>query len=96
MGRFEGPIQAELYAEVAVSLAQQSRRLCAALDALRKHDSDGGDAARRTALLEEAAERLWSYVVQRELLGLTDSEYIRTAYVVPSDVWFRMGPRRRR
>jgi len=94
MSRFEGPIQADLYAEVAVSLGQQSRRLRIALDRLQQHNASGsGDASLRMRLMEEAAERLWSYVVQRELLGLTDAEYIREAYRVPRDVWFKMGPR---
>lgn len=96
MARFEGPIQADLYGEVAISLGQQSMRLRAALDALRKHDAVVVDPVKRVELLEVAAERLWGLVVQRELLGLIDSEYIRTAYAVPRDVWLKMGPRVRR
>lgn len=96
MSRFEGPLQADLYGEVAVSLGVQSQRLHTALDALREHDAAKGEAARRIELVEIAAERLWGFVVQRELLGLTDAEYIRREYRVPSEVWFRMGPRPRR
>ena len=72
-----------------------------ALDLLQQYDAEVAGGAReaeasvRLQLMEEAAEKLWGYVVQRELVGLRDPEYIREQYRVPSDVWRRMGPKRR-
>ena len=71
------------------------------LDALLEYDAEvaagsrRADPAARTALIEEAAETFWSYVVQREALGLQDAEYIGKEYGVPPEVWQAMGPRTR-
>jgi hypothetical protein len=50
---------------------------------------------RRAELVADAAERFWGYVVQRELLGLSDADYIRQQYGVPTEVVKAMGPKRR-
>ena len=56
------------------------------LDALRQHDADVAAGSRKSSnvarlnLVAEAAEKLWGYVVQRELVGLRDAEYIRDQY----------------
>lgn len=99
MRRFEGPMQAYISEEVAASLAESGRRLRMALDRLIEYDdqvqrgSRPINAASRLTLVDEAAEKLWGYVVQRELIGLIDAEYIRSHYAVPDDVWRRMGPK---
>ena len=97
MRRFEGPMQANISEEVASSLAESGRRLRKALDLLTEHDRHASRIAqsdsRRHALIDEAAEKLWGYVVQRELIGLNDADYIRQHYAVPDEVWRRMGPK---
>jgi hypothetical protein len=42
-------------------------------------------------LIAAAGEAFWGYVVQRELLGLIDPEYIGQEYGVPPEVWHAMG-----
>ena len=99
MRRFEGPMQAMISEEVAASLAESGRRLRRALDLLAEYDEqiERGKrqpaASARLSLVDEAAEKLWGYVVQRELIGLNDADYIRSHYGVPEDVWRRMGPK---
>ncbi|MFL6618554.1 MAG: hypothetical protein ACJ8MH_08130 [Povalibacter sp.] len=97
MSRFEGPMQANISEEVAASLAESGRRLRRALDLLAEYDRSTTEPSKlrttRLALVDEAAEKLWGYVVQRELIGLNDADYIREQYEVPHDVWRRMGPK---
>jgi hypothetical protein len=99
MRRFEGPLQANISEEVAASLAESARRLRKALDLLAEYDNEVQRGTRqpitsaRMPLVDEAAEKLWGYVVQRELIGLADADYIRQQYRVPDDVWHRMGPK---
>jgi len=100
--RFEGPLEVNLTEEIAASLGESARRLRKALDLLARHDADVAAGVRtpshsaRGNLVAEAAEKLWGYVVQRELVGLRDAEYIRDQYNVPADVWRCMGPKARR
>lgn len=95
----QGPLQATLSEEVAASLGESARRLRQALDRLQQYEADVAarqrvhESSLRQQLVAEAAEKLWGYVVQRELIGLRDAEYIREQYRVPQDVWLRMGPR---
>ena len=102
MPRFENDIEAEFAGEAAASLGMAGRRLRKALDALLKHDAEvsaGADAAgleRRGELVAVAGEAFWGYVVQRELLGLMDADYIATEYGVPPEVKRAMGPTIRR
>ncbi|PZN34183.1 MAG: hypothetical protein DIU71_03230 [Proteobacteria bacterium] len=98
MPRFVGPLDAELAAEAAAGLAHAGRRLRRALDALAAFDAArrgraGCDAEHRRHLVADAAEAYWGYVVQRELLGLQDAEYIGREYGVPPEVRLAMGPR---
>jgi hypothetical protein len=86
-------IEHELAAESAASLGRAGARLEEALDALRAFDAAGGPRAHREPLLLEAAERLWYYVVQREVLGFHDSELAMAVYRVPGEVRVRMGRR---
>ncbi|HEU4487036.1 MAG TPA: DUF6665 family protein [Povalibacter sp.] len=101
MQRFEGPLQANLTEEVAAALGESARRLRRALDALSEFDAIASTGrgqsshARRLDLVLEAGEKLWGYVVQRELVGLRDAEYIREQYRVPDEVWRSMGPKAR-
>jgi hypothetical protein len=51
-----------------------------------------GRQSRQAELLADAAEALWSYVVQRELRDRNDAEYIRKEHDVPAEVVKAMGP----
>jgi hypothetical protein len=93
------PIEVELAGEQAAALGRSGRRLRAALEKLRRFDAgksgvrEPADAATRKELVELAGEALWSYVVQRESLGLYDADTITRDYSVPAEVQKSMGPR---
>jgi Family of unknown function (DUF6665) len=98
MPKFDNPLDYQLAGEAAASLGQAGRRLRRALDALKKYDGEvaRGVAHRRSRpeLVAAAGEAFWGYVVQRELLGLQDSDYIAAEYGVPADVVRAMGPKK--
>lgn len=91
--RFQKAIELEIALEAASSLGLSGERLQKSLAALADFDATAGNPARRDELLATAREALWAYVVQRELLGLQDMDYICAAYGVPSEVKSGMGPR---
>lgn len=101
MPRFEGPIELPFAAEAAAALGHSGRQLGKALNALRKYDADvaknsrRADPTARSDLVATAGEAFWGYVVQRELLGLLDAEYIAKEYGVTAEVWQAMGPKNR-
>ena len=95
MTRFTNPLDVPLAGEASAALAHGGRRLRKALDALHGFDEANTHASNteRTALLAEAGDALWCYVVHREILGLMDVDYILREYRVPEDVRKAMGPR---
>lgn len=96
MRRFDNPLDLELADDAAAALGHAGRKLRKALDALEQFDAAAHDSSReemRVDLVATAGEAFWSYVVQREALGLADAEYIAAAYRVPTDVRRAMGPR---
>jgi Family of unknown function (DUF6665) len=101
--RAENPAAAldyEIAREKASALGRLGRRLEAALAALAAFDAQTSDEAfvpaavrreRRNALVAEAGEVLWSFIVQREACGLRDSARAMRDYGVPTEVRLRMG-----
>ena len=91
----------ELLQESASTLARLGRRLERSLDALAAHDAaagqGGGRTAERDVLVAEAGESLWYYVIQREVMGLRETETVLRELGVPREVRLRMGlnPHRR-
>jgi hypothetical protein len=83
-------IERQLVAERASALARVTEALERVLAELAR---DGREAAVRQLLLDEAAERLWFLVVQREAVGLTRHEVVYDTLKVPMEVLRRMGPR---
>ena len=86
----------EIAQEMASALGRLGRRLERALQALAQFDTGGPadtDPRRRErfALLTEAGEALWLFVVQREACGLRDSRQLMRDYRVPLEVQYRMG-----
>lgn len=89
----------EILQESAGTLARLGRRLEAALGALAAYDAArprGGAAAKdapaeRDRLVAAAGEALWYYVVQREVMGLRDTETLLRHLGVPREVRLRMG-----
>lgn len=90
----------ELLQESASTLARLGRRLERSLEALAAHDAagqGGGRTAERDVLVAEAGESLWYYVIQREVMGLRETETVLRELGVPREVRLRMGinPHRR-
>lgn len=87
----------EIVEEKAAALARLGRRLERAIGALAAFDAADPDDARRLearrALVLEAGEALWLFLVQREAIGLNDWRRILRIYQVPPEVYAAMGLR---
>jgi hypothetical protein len=79
----------ELMEEQAQSLGRAGRKVEAALAALRDHP--GGED--RAALLAAAADAVWGFLVQREVMGLRDRAQVIAQYAIPREVLARIGAR---
>jgi hypothetical protein len=82
-------IEREIVSERAGSLARAVEALEKALESF--HAAAG---ALREHLREQAGERLWYVVVQREAIGLTRHEVLYEVLRVPAEVRRIMGPAR--
>ena len=86
----------EIAQEKAAALGRLGRRLERALLALAQFDqgeSEDSEAhlRQRRALVADAGEALWYFMVQREACGLRDSRQVMWTYRVPIEVQYRMG-----
>lgn len=98
MSRFDGPLESELKGEAAAALGLSARSLRRKLDLLRAFapmSSAELSSVHRERLVADAAEALWGFVVQRETLGMYDTEHVIRTYEIPPEVWKRMGVRKR-
>ena len=75
-------------------LGERAGALSRAMEALERalHDLANGGVG-LDDLLEEARERLWFVVVQREAIGLTHHDVLYEVLRVPAEVRRFMGPR---
>jgi hypothetical protein len=82
----------EIAQEQVSALGRLGRALEAALAALadyeRRHQMR--DAA-RAKLVQDASDALWCFMVQREAIGLRDPRPVIRDYLVPTEVYNRMG-----
>ncbi len=91
-------LEYDIAQEKASTLGRLGRQLEAALSALEAYDearrglSANHDRDARDALVAEAAQALWYFVVQREVCGFRDSASVMRDYRVGREVWSRMGP----
>jgi hypothetical protein len=95
----------EIAQDMAAALGRLGRRLEHALRVLAEFDTahcdsvDHRDAMpsqpamreQRRALVADAGDALWHFVVQREACGLRDSRQVMRDYRVPAEVQYRMG-----
>ena len=79
----------ELLQEQAASLGHSGRKVEKALAALRDHSGDEG----RAELVKAAADAVWGFLVQREIIGLRDRAAIVAQYGIPREVMNRIGAR---
>ncbi|WP_430420223.1 DUF6665 family protein [Phenylobacterium sp.] len=79
----------ELMEEQANSLGRAGRKVEAALKALAEHP--GGES--RGPVLKAAADAVWGFFVQREVMGLRDRNAVIAQYGIPREVLVRLGAR---
>jgi hypothetical protein len=81
-------LNAEIVSEQAASLGRIGRKAEAALAALKAHDGEG-----RAEVLKAAADAVWCFFVQSEVMGLRDRAQIVADYQIPREVMVRLGIR---
>jgi hypothetical protein len=84
----------ELAQQKAQTLGHLGEQVEQALARLRAFDSGGRGAesqSQRSSLLDEAADRVWAFMIQRELCGLCHWETAVKDYGIPREVLNRMG-----
>lgn len=84
----DAALQAELIGEQAAALGRVGRKAEAALAALKAHEGEG-----RAEALKAAADAVWCFFVQREVMGLRDRAQIVADYQIPREVLVRLGVR---
>lgn len=96
----DNPLGAEILKEAAEAYFAACKRMVASLEALRVFDSavalaaqDGAQAARRSQLLDDAAERVHFVLIQRDAMKLARSETFLEDYKVSAEVRARLGSR---
>ena len=85
----DGVLHYELMQEQAYSLGRAGRKVEAALAELAEHP--GGEG--RPELVKAAANAVWGFLVQREIMGLRDRAAIIAHYGIPREVLVRIGAR---
>lgn len=93
-------LDAEVLEEKATTLARLTGAFEAALAAWRAVEAEAAAGRHqseyhRDRLLDEAADALWHFVVQREACGLRNTEAVLREYRVPAAMRLRMGAARR-
>jgi hypothetical protein len=97
----DNPLAVEIQQETAAAYFAACRKMVDSLEALKAHHGNAASAIRdsernRSALLQDAIERVYFVVIQREAMKLSCSEEFFEDYGVPSEVRTRLGPRRRK
>ncbi len=84
----------ELHQQKAETLGHLGAQVEQALAALRSFDAveqTAGQEGRRTDLVHEAAQRVWAFMVQREICGLRHWDAVVKDYGIPGEVLSRLG-----
>jgi hypothetical protein len=80
----------EIAQEQASSLGRAGRRVEEALGRLAAHDGMGSE---RRALIQDAADAVYAYFIQREIIGLRRHQDVIREYAIPPAVLARLGAR---
>lgn len=80
----------EIAQEQATSLGRAGRRVEETLSRLAAH---AGEVAERRALIQDAADAVYAYFIQRELIGLRRHQDVIREYAIPNTVLARLGAR---
>ena len=92
-------LEYEILQQKAQTLGTLGRQVEQALAALRAYDAGGPGAnrdAQRCTLLDDAAERVWAFMIQRELCGFRYWDAVVKEYGIPGEVLSRVGQCRRK
>ncbi len=84
----EAALRHEVMEEQAAALGRMGRKAEAALATLRAHQGEG-----RLETLRTAADAVWCFLVQREVMGLRDRAAVVAQYDIPREVMVRLGAR---
>jgi hypothetical protein len=97
----DNPLAIEIRQEMAEAYFAACRKMVDSLEALKAFDHavasptpDNGQITRRAELLEEARERVFFVVIQREAMKFSCFEEFFKDYEIPDEVRTRLGPRR--
>lgn len=88
-------LEYELMSERADALGRHGLKVEKALAALSTLKGDAA-ADLRERLLDEAADAVWAFFIQREICGLRDSRDAVRRYGIPKEVMARLGIVRRK
>jgi hypothetical protein len=98
----DSPLAAEILQESAEAYFAACRKMVDSLEALRAFDRavaspvlDDEQIARRSELLNNAAERVHFVLIQRDAMKLSWSETFFEDYEIPAEVKERLGQRSR-
>ena len=99
----DNPLAVEIQQEMAAAYFAACRKMVDSLEALKAFDRavasstlDNEQITRRYELLEDAGERVYFVVIQREAMKLSCFEEFFQDYEIPEEVRARWGPRRRK
>ena len=97
----DNPLAVEIRQESAAAYFAACRKMVGSLEALKAFDRAAPSATRakeqitrRSELLEDAAERVYFVIIQREAMKFSRDEHFFEHYEVPDEVRTRLGPRR--
>lgn len=83
----KSPLSAEIAAEKAAALGRSASQVAKALEIYREALSNGEASAER----DRAADVVYAFLIQRELLGLRDRGTIIEEFDIPRAVLARLG-----
>ena len=99
----DNPLAVEIQQEMAAAYFAACRKMVDSLEALKAFDRavasstlDNEQITRRSELLDDAGERVYFVVIQREAMKLSCFEAFFEDYEIPDEVRTRLGPRRQK
>lgn len=99
----DNSLAVEIRQEMAQAYFAACRKMVDSLEALKAFDRAVASSAldieqitRRAELLEEACERVFFVVIQREAMKFSCFEQFFKDYEIPDEVRMRLGPRRQK
>lgn len=89
-------LEYELLSERADALGRHGLKVEKAMAALQALDRNETTPGERERLLDDAADAVWAFFIQREICGLRDSRDAVRRYGIPAQVMARLGIVRRK